>query len=298
MRFRPLRQPADRGALAALWREALAPTWPFLPDGLDAVPAGHVAEDRGEVVGVVGVDPAGSIPLVAVAPGHRRRGVGTELVRRAVAGLAGPVGVGSGGRAHIWPGIPTDLPAARPFFASLGWVEQGVVSDLVQDLSAAGLGDRLAALGTPAGVDLALAGPDEMGAVLAFEAAHFPEWVRSFREPGEQALVARDRNRGQDQGGAIVGSLLLAGPGRVTVYWPMLGEDCGRIGCVGVHPDREGRGIGTAMVAHATRLLADRGTRLCHVDWAVRLDFYRRVGYRVWRRYAMGRLPVSRSRSP
>jgi beta-N-acetylhexosaminidase len=286
VRFRPLRLPADRDAVAALWREALAPTWPFLPDGLDRVPAGHVAEDGNRVVGMVGVDPAGSIPFVAVATANRRRGVGTELVRRALAEVdSGTVGVGSGGDTYIWPGIPTDLPEARPFFKSLGWTEDHVASDLVQDLSAPGLDDRLAALGTPTGLDMVQAGQDELGAVRAFEAAHFPQWSRQFQKPREAPLVARDRT------GEIAGTLLLAGPGRVSIYWPTLGEDCGTIGCVGVHPDRHGAGIGTAMVAHATRLLADRGVRQCLIDWAVRLDFYGRLGYRVWRRYAMGRLP-------
>ena len=86
----------------------------------------------------------------------------------------------------------------------------------------------------------------------------------------------------------VLGSLLLDGPGRAaSPYWPLLGDDCGAIGCVGVMPEQEGRGIGTAMVAAATRLLVDRGVHLCLIDWVVRVDFYGRLGYRPWRAYSM-----------
>jgi hypothetical protein len=43
------------------------------------------------------------------------------------------------------------------------------------------------------------------------------------------------------------------------------------------------------MVARASELLRDRGTRICHIGWAVREAFYTRIGYRPWRRYLMYR---------
>jgi predicted N-acetyltransferase YhbS len=47
------------------------------------------------------------------------------------------------------------------------------------------------------------------------------------------------------------------------------------------------RGIGTAMVAGASELLREAGTRNCHIGWTTRESFYRRAGYQPWRRYAM-----------
>jgi hypothetical protein len=41
------------------------------------------------------------------------------------------------------------------------------------------------------------------------------------------------------------------------------------------------------MVAHATGVLRERGARLCHIGWVVRVGFYQRVGYIPWRRYSM-----------
>jgi predicted N-acetyltransferase YhbS len=81
--------------------------------------------------------------------------------------------------------------------------------------------------------------------------------------------------------------LLLHGPGAQTVLAPLLGPAAGTIGCVGVAAARQGEGIGTALVARASETLRDAGTRTCHIGWTTRESFYRRAGYRPWRRYAM-----------
>jgi GrpB-like predicted nucleotidyltransferase (UPF0157 family) len=72
------------------------------------------------------------------------------------------------------------------------------------------------------------AGPDPAAEVLAFEAANFPNWLRSFQRATSPVLVARDR------GGGIAGTLLFRGPPDATIFMPMLGADAGTIGCVGV----------------------------------------------------------------
>jgi predicted N-acetyltransferase YhbS len=76
------------------------------------------------------------------------------------------------------------------------------------------------------------------------------------------------------------------------VFAPLLGPAAGTIGCVGVAPPWQGQGIGTALVAHASRLLGHAGVRTCHIGWTTRESFYRRVGYQPWRRYAMFSSPA------
>jgi GNAT superfamily N-acetyltransferase len=115
--------------------------------------------------------------------------------------------------------------------------------------------------------------------VLAFEEENFPEWLPSFRL-GWSVLVAREPS-------SIVGTLIFDGPGPVSRFWRLLGADSGAIACVGVAPSAQGRGVGSAMVARASELLRDAGARLCLIDWVVRVDFYRRVGYEPWREYLM-----------
>jgi GNAT superfamily N-acetyltransferase len=69
-------------------------------------------------------------------------------------------------------------------------------------------------------------------------------------------------------------------------------DPVGLVAGVGVAPDRQGRGIGTALVTRASQLLGQAGTRACHIGWTTRESFYRRAGYQPRRRYAMFSRPV------
>ncbi|MEX2245265.1 MAG: GNAT family N-acetyltransferase [Dehalococcoidia bacterium] len=88
--------PADHDAVLALWREGAA--FATTTDDLDGLGALHarddgallIAEDGPRLVGsvIAGWDGwRGGIYRIVVAPSHRRRGVGRELVRAAVTSL-------------------------------------------------------------------------------------------------------------------------------------------------------------------------------------------------------------------
>lgn len=302
-RIRPLDPERDRPLLGRLWEAALGSVWPLAPDALDLVKEGLVAERgdggtfrgsgpgeagrAGPGVGMVAVDPAGSIPLLVVDPAYQRRGVGTRLLDAGMARLgqlgATTVALGGGGDDYIWPGVPDNLPGAVGFFRARGWGFDHTVIDLVADLrgyeAPAGVGERAGRAGVSIEV---MAGP-EQAEVMAFEAATFPDWVGWFERLDSSVLVARDR------AGAVAGTLLFRGPLGATIYEPLLGPDAGTIGCVGVAAPARGAGVGSAMVARASELLRDAGTRACHIGWTRRERFYTRVGYSPWRRYHMAR---------
>ena len=313
VRLRPLDPVGDRPALERLWEAALGPVWPLLRGGLDIVRDGIVAERRpggrggagavgagpgqaepgagpaDRVLGVVAVDPAGSVPLLLVDPAWQRRGIGTRLLAAGLERLAalgvGRVGLGSGGDDYLWPGVPDDLPAAVGFFAARGWRFDHTVIDLTADLrgyqAPAGVGERPGR----AGVSIGVMAEGDRAEVLAFEAATFPQWVVWFERLGASVLAARDRT------GAVVGTLLFRGPPGATIYEPLLGPDAGTIGCVGVAAAVRGAGVGGALVARASELLREAGTGTCHIGWTTRERFYTRLGYRPWRRYRMARRP-------
>lgn len=289
-RMRPLVPAADRAWVTELWAAALPPSWPPLPAGIAMLRDGQVAEAGADPVGLAAVDMAGSIPLIMVHPAHQRRGIGTALLAAALDKLraagATEVKVASGGDDYIWPGVPHDLTAGVRFFASRGWSRGPDTLDLVADLARyhppATAGQRAAS----AGITLAPTASADAAGVLAFEAATFPSWVRWFGAGDRDILIARDGS------GNIAGTLLFEGPGADTVLAPVLGPAAGVIGCVGVAPDWQGRGIGTALVTHASQLLGQAGTRACHIGWTTRESFCRRAGYQPWRRYAMFSRPA------
>ncbi len=283
--LRPLDPVGDRSVLDGLWSAALNPPWPLLPGGLDAIRTGLVAEEGGRALGAVATDPAGSVPLLLVDPAYQRRGVGTLLLDAALTqlGVLGvrTVSLGSGGDDYIWPHVPDNLPGAGRFFAARGWRWDHEVIDLACDLrgyhAPPGVHERAAR----AGVTIELAGGQDRAQVLAFEAVTFPSWLKWFQREDSSVLVARDSER------RVLGSLLFRGPGPVSVYEPLLGPMAGTIGCVGVAGQAQDRGIGSAMVTRASELLRDAGTRMCHIGWTSRQDFYVRLGYTPWRRYLM-----------
>ena len=299
LRLRALDPERDRALLERLWEAALRPVWPVLPGALELIGDGLVAKRRAgrdrpdggagsrQSLGVVVLDPAGSIPLLLVDPAYQRQGVGTRLLDAGMTRLGGrgvtTVGLGSGGDNYIWPGVPDDLPGAVGFFEARGWRFDHTVLDLVADLrgyrAAAGGGERAGR----AGVTIEVMAEPERTEVTAFEAATFPDWVVWFDRLDSSVLVARDR------AGAVVGTLLFGGPPGATIYEPLLGPGAGTIGCVGVAPPAQGAGVGSAMVARAWELLRDAGTRACHIGWTRRERFYSRLGYGPWRRYRMAR---------
>ncbi len=283
--FRSFSPAEDRPAVASLWHVALEPAWPLLPGAIAILGDGVLAMESGRPAGFVAVDLAGSISLLLVHPAHQRRGIGSALVdaalRRLDAAGVTEVAAGSGGTSSIWPGVPLNLPAAAGFFAARGWDARHDTLDLVADLrgyrAPAGAYDGAAR----AGMTIRPGTESDADAVLAFETAVFPRWARWFQPGGQNVLTAWDSE------GDIAGTLLFSGPGADSVFGPMLGPDTGTIGCVGVAPHRQERGIGTAMVARASEILRDSGTRICHISWTARESFYTRAGYRPWRRYRM-----------
>jgi GNAT superfamily N-acetyltransferase len=295
VRLRNLDPSGDRLALGRLWVAAIGEVWPVLPAGLDVLKTGVVAEAGGEPVGVVAVeagdDRQGGVQLLLVDPSVQRRGIGARLLGAGIERLSAlgvtTAALGSGGHDYLWPGVPEDLAGAAGFFAARGWAFGYRVLDLIADLRGYQPPPGTMERAERAGVAIeAQPGPGPTAEVLAFEAAIFPNWLRSFQRWTSPVLVARD------QEGAIVGTLLFRGPPDATIFTPMLGADAGTIGCVGVADAARGAGVGSAMVARASELLRDAGTGVCHISWTEREWFYRRVGYLPWRRYRMARRPI------
>jgi ribosomal protein S18 acetylase RimI-like enzyme len=200
---------------------------------------------------------------------------------------------------RFWPGVPTDLEHGALFFQSLGFELSRGTFDLVRSLAGWDPPDRVRRDMKRAGVEIGPARREEVPDVLRFEQVHFPFWLDNFRTilglGGEEEIVVA-----REKGGEIVGTLCSYSPASrfrsANLVWEtLLGGAVGGLGSVGVAESRRGRGIGLALCAEAMRLLEERGAGQCHVDWTGHVDFYGKLGFRVWREYWMGGLPAQKA---
>ncbi|HKW78354.1 MAG TPA: GNAT family N-acetyltransferase [Candidatus Limnocylindria bacterium] len=292
---RPLDAARDLAAVAALWEAALGDHWPIDDWRIaSAMPLGFGVERDGRLIGAIGCDPAGEITFVIVEPACRRTGVGRALHDAAVARIsAGNERLRAGGARHIWRGIPGDLPEAAAFFRALGWTSRFTVVDMTLDLETFRADPAAVERATSAGVRFAWATAADRDDVVAYEEREHAAWVPDYRgrfpEEAGSVLVARD------PAGAVVGALLIDRPPRHPARWRrMLGDYVVEIGCVGVAAARNGEGIGTALMTIATDEVKRGGARTAFLAWLVRIGFYERLGYRVWREYTRAELVSAR----
>ena len=303
--LRPYRQPADSAAVYALWQAALGQQWPIaaadfhqLLTGSPQYQAGDyfVACHAARIVGFVSAqidrsDPASAaIAALFVDPQFQRRGIGTALHTAALEHVqtSGATQVQLGcGYSYFWPGVPVDLPAARPFFQAQGWEFDEPCYDLAQNMR-----DYRAPDDPVAKAIVELATPADATDLLEFERREFPHWLGPFQSTVDvgdfhDLLIARDPTSR-----AIIGSLILYSPGahpsRFDGFWKaMLGDPLGEIGCVGVAEALHGRGIGSAMMVRASDILKQRGVTSVHIGWVERVNFYGRLGYAPWQKFDM-----------
>ncbi|MEE9274235.1 MAG: GNAT family N-acetyltransferase [bacterium] len=149
-RLRASRLPEDLARLGALYNEIFAEMWNFRPHGEAEVSAwfegpesdpkdciileageGEEGKDAAEAVGMAvlavdplrlaGADPAGYVPDIGVAPGHRKRGLGRTLIAAAAERAR------ARGLAAIELIVDKDDGGARAFYRSLGFEELGEI---------------------------------------------------------------------------------------------------------------------------------------------------------------------------
>ncbi|MBE3558063.1 MAG: GNAT family N-acetyltransferase [Ktedonobacteraceae bacterium] len=302
----------DLQAVYDLWQTVLGATWPIEYTRFRQVLAGSagspcpqvqhfVARESGQVTGFAatftskrGKGLVGHLAALLVDPQQQHKGIGSALHTVALDHLrsSGTSQLHLGGISpRFWCGLPMNLAAALPFFTKRGWEFSEHVFDLVQDLRHYITPEKTWQRMEREHITFETASKKEIGDILAFEAREFPNWVRHFErcaalDDYDDILVARDHLR------RVVGTLIMysprSHPERTDVIWQsLLGQNAGAMGVVGVAATERGRGIGIALVARASEILKERGVGNCYIDWVELTDFYARLGYGIWREYAL-----------
>lgn len=304
--LRPYDQQADSAAVYALWQATLGRQWPIAATDFHRLLTESPLYQAGDyfvacagkrIVGFVAAQmdrsqpDSAAIMALYVDPQFQRRGIGTALHTAALAHLRANgvtrAQLGSGGYSYFWPGVPTNLPAARPFFQAQGWDFDEPCYDLAQNMQ-----EYRAPEDPPIDAVMELATPADALELLEFERREFPHWLDPFQstiDVGDfhELLIVRDPTSR-----AIVGSLILysplAHPSRFDGFWKaILGDPLGEIGCVGVAEALHGQRIGSAMMVRAAAILKQRGVASVHIGWVYRVNFYRRLGYALWQKFDM-----------
>jgi GNAT superfamily N-acetyltransferase len=255
--------PSLAPAVVALWNRTIGAAYPLrealfrqnLDRNPNFRPTDAVAVRRGEELVGFGLLQRyrGDAPLcrewrryawlaaAVVAPEHQRGGIGTRLVEWLTARAEGsaPAKVMAGGGIFwFFPGAPTDLPAARPFLASLGYRFGGTVYyDVRADLSAFTLPAASERVIADQGLAVRLAEPGDVAPLLAFLAAEFgagwwhnaDQFFRAGGAPSDWLLLVR--------GAEIVGMAQLHHAEEAVIsaprYW-RAGPEAGGFGPIGV----------------------------------------------------------------
>jgi GNAT superfamily N-acetyltransferase len=234
------------------------------------------------------------MPFFFVHPDHRGRGLGRELVSKAMKWLAAQgcaeVFFSSYTPNYFLPGLDVQrYPAARALMEGLGFQTQyeAVAMDrsLVGYEVPADVRDRISALeadgfrfGTPTG--------DELTEVISVAATFNPDWARAIRE----AVVA----------GLPLDRIVVAfAPDKSVLGWAMHGAYEGvleRFGPFGVLPASRGTGLGKVLLHLTLQRMTGLGAHSAWFLWTGEQSaagkLYLKTGFTITRKFAILRAPL------
>jgi len=233
-----------------------------------------------------------TILLLTVDPDCHRQSIGTRLLNATVERFRsekiGTVHLGAKAQLPFWQGIPVRCPAAKSFFDRRGWEIYEKSYDLIMDLREFSVPDWVMLRLQGQGVTVRAARAEDGPAVLDYHAQDRYRWFAKAIDEGRIGDIVVGL-KGLD----VVGSLIIgdvAWTGWTGRQWrEFLGQDMGMLGAVSVKESERCKGIGLALVAEASRILRERGIRNCFIHWTWLVDWYGKLGYKVWQEYWMAR---------
>ena len=260
--------------------------------------ASYVAVDDGKLIGFVigkvwhdvykikGYDEIGWISLIYVTPKYRKQGIGTKLLSMCENALIEyGVSIINLGKDYnnYFPGLPIDLVKIQPWFQKRGYEFTYQTHDLISRTNKKiGIKNN----------NFKFISADKINKdlVIKFIESCWPgRWTKEAIDyynnggNGNEYLVCiNDKNE-------ICAFSKVCYPTTSIKHisnshtWRARFEALGGIGPLGVAPSYRGMHLGYDIVAASVNALVEAGVSDIIIDWTGLLDFYRKLGFEVWK---------------
>lgn len=220
-----------------------------------------------------------SIPVLCVAEGHRRKGIGSRLLAAAEDYLrrqgAEKLTLGCGPH-YLLQGVPV-VGGNVGFFERRGYTASWTSVNM--ELCLDGFErNSLTIPPAPKCLEYRFAGTSDRAELLAAVEAAEEGWVSVFAGCKDPIFLAI-------MDGKIAGFEVLASDGGRFLR---PGQQVGCVGCVGVVPEQRERGIGMDMVAQGIQWLKEQGCTMIELRYVELESWYRKLGFQTTRRQWMG----------
>ncbi|MGG4178717.1 GNAT family N-acetyltransferase [Virgibacillus pantothenticus] len=263
--------------------------------------ASLIALDNGNVIGFIVAkiwqeklpvqmsETTGWIQVLLVDQSYRNKGIGTKLLSQAETVLFNrDVKQILLGRDpwHYFPGVPINDERTKHWFAARGYESYGTEHDLLQTYT------RKNAITKPdlPEVEFSILDIEEKEDFLMFLNRCFPgrweyEAMKYFELGGTGREFIVMKKYGQ-----IIGFCRINDPQSPiiaqNVYWaPLFEASLGGVGPLGVDAAERGHGYGLTVVEAGIAELRKRGIQNIVIDWTGLVDFYKKLGFDVWKSY-------------
>lgn len=253
----------------------------------------------GKVVGFISIKrkivnetSKGSIALLFIDDEYRQTDIAHKLLQKAITWfkLKGTLRIKFGGSngSYFWPALPENLPFIKNTLSKEGFIISDGPVDMFGDTSSfTPLPNVYRAL-TENNVVIEYSNEKYIESILEFTNEHFHHWHEYYKKEllngnFEKVFFAHRNNE------IIAVSMLWVG----NSNWDLLFENnVGGGGALGVSEKWRGKGIGLAMKTWGTEILKRKGVKYVWISWTSSIDFYKKMGFEIWRKYNNARLEI------
>jgi len=245
-------------------------------------------EINNEVIGFISCkvrDRKGVITFIFIKKEYRGNGIGTNLIKQSIDWFktkgVKEIVFGAGSGSYIFPGLPKNLNIENFFKKNDFNVSDTGLVDMYQDITNWSADNNIFKKIYEKGIIIKYSNETVADKIIDFSKENFPNWYEYYKKDMEEKNFDKVFYAAIDN--EIVGiSNLWIG----DCTWDLLFEsNVGGGGALGVSEKHRGQGIGIAMKTWGTQRIKEKGIKYIWIGWTYAIDFYKKLGFKVWREY-------------